>query len=476
MSSAPPPIALPECDVEPEPFQGKGYDDIMRIRKSKLNPGLVTFYREPLYVTRGHMQWLWNEKNERFLDLFGGIVTVSVGHCHPKVNEAVKEQVDTLWHTTSIYLHPKIHEYAERLVETLPGNLSCVYLVNSGSEANDLAVQMARLYTGNYDVVSLRNSYHGMSHVTMGLSAHSNWKYQTPMGYGVTHAMNPDPYIGLFGGKHCRDSPVQVQGRDCDCAADGACKATTDYMTQFDEVVKYSLPKGKSMAAFFAESIQGVGGSVQFPKGYLKAAFERTRELGGVCVSDEVQTGFGRTGTHFWGFEGHGVQPDIVTMAKGMGNGFPIAAVVTTPEVGEVVTRALHFNTFGGNPLSCAAGIAVLDAIKEDKLQENSHQIGTYFLNELAKLRDEYEIVGDVRGKGLMIGIEMVEDKGSKKPLNGGVMADIWEKCKQMRLLLGKGGLNGNIFRIKPPMCITKQDADFAITVMRAAIDDVVKK
>ena len=291
------------------------------------------------------------------------------------------------------------------------------------------------------------------------------------MGYGVTHAMNPDPYIGLFGGKHCRDSPVQTQ-RQCDCSP-GQCAASGQYMDQFEEVVKYSLPKGKSVAGFIAESIQGVGGSVQFPIGYLKAAFDRTRELGGVCISDEVQTGFGRTGTHFWGFEGHGVQPDIVTMAKGMGNGFPIAAVVTTPEVGEVITRALHFNTYGGNPLSCAAGVAVLDAIKEDKLQENSHEIGTYFLKELAKLRDDYEIVGDVRGKGLMIGFEMVEDKKTKKPLNPTTMGDIWEKCKDMRLLIGKGGLNGNVFRIKPPMCITKDDVDFSITVLRAAIEEV---
>jgi len=335
-----------------------------------------------------------------------------------------------------------------------------------------LAIQMARLYTGNYDVISLRNAYHGMSHVTMGLTAHSTWKYQTPMGHGVTHVMNPDPYIGLFGGN--RDSPVQVLGNDCDPNI-SPCPSAAKYMNQFEEAIKYTLPKGKSLGCFIAESIQGVGGSVQFPKGYLQMAFDRTRQLGGVCISDEVQTGFGRTGEHFWGFEGHGVQPDIVTMAKGMGNGFPMAAVVTTPEVGEVVTRALHFNTFGGNPMSCAVGIAVLDTIKEDKLMENSHNVGTYFLTELAKMRGQYEIIGDVRGKGLMIGIEMVEDKASKRPLNPVTMVDIWEKCKDMRLLLGKGGLYGNVFRIKPPMCITREDADFALTVMKAAIEEVVK-
>jgi len=343
-----------------------------------------------------------------------------------------------------------------------------VYLVNSGSEANDLAIQMARLYTGNYDVLSLRNAYHGMSPLTMGLTAHSTWKYKTPQGDGVTHIMNPDCYTGLFGGT--RDSPIQTEG----WSESGSARAVEQYMGQFEEAVKYTLPKGPSLGCFIAESIQGVGGTVQFPIGYLQAAFARTRELGGVCISDEVQTGFGRTGEHFWGFEGHGVQPDIVTMAKGMGNGFPIAAVVTTPEVGEVVTRALHFNTFGGNPMACAVGISVLDTIRDEKLMENSHDVGTYFLHGLAKLRDQYEIVGDVRGKGLMIGIEMVEDKASKKALNPVHMVDIWEKCKDMRLLLGKGGLYGNVFRIKPPMCITKEDADFALTVMAAAIEDVM--
>merc|ERR1719367_1661766 len=441
----------------------------MATRKSKLNPGLVTFYKNPLFVTQGSMQWLWNEKGERFLDLFGGIVTVSAGHCHPKVNAALEEQVKTLWHTTSIYLQPKIHEYAEKLTATLPENLSCVYLVNSGSEANDLAIMMARLYTGNYDIISLRNSYHGMSHNTMGLTAHGTWKFKTPMSEGIHHAMNPDPYKGLFGGKHCRDSPVQVM-RDCSCQP-GSCMAAGAYMEQFEEVVKYSLPKGPSLAAFFAESIQGVGGSMQYPKGYLKRAFKRVRELGGVCISDEVQTGFGRTGEHYWGFQGHDVVPDIVTLAKGIGNGFPIGAVVTTPEIAKVMTRANHFNTYGGNPLASTVGIAVLDAIEKDQCQKVSQDIGTHLLMELAKLRDHFECIGDVRGKGLMIGVEMVNDKASRAPLSAEKMMNIWEDCKDMGLLLGKGGINGNIFRIKPPMCITKQDADFAMSVFRLALE-----
>jgi alanine-glyoxylate transaminase/(R)-3-amino-2-methylpropionate-pyruvate transaminase len=192
---------------------------------------------------------------------------------------------------------------------------------------------------GNHELLSFRNSYHGMSPYTMGLTGQSSWKYKMPgINTGIHHIMNPDPYQGLFGGSHCRDSPIQVSGRDCDCAQ-GACKAEAGYLDQLEEVLKYEVHRGESLAGFFAESIQGVGGTVQYPKGYLKKAFKKVRELGGLCISDEVQTGFGRTGDHFWGFQGHDVVPDIVTMAKGIGNGFPIGAVVTTPEIARVMTQ-----------------------------------------------------------------------------------------------------------------------------------------
>merc|ERR1712038_993964 len=206
------------------------------------------------------------------------------------------------------------------------------------------------------------------------------------------------------------------------------------YIEQLHDVIRHSTPKA-GVAAFFAESIQGVGGTVQYPKGFLQRAFEAVREKGGLCVSDEVQTGFGRTGTHMWGFEGHGVKPDIVTMAKGIGNGFPLAAVVTTQEVASTLAASLHFNTYGGNPMSSAVGSAVLDAIKEDGSQQNSLVVGTYFLEKLAELREEFEIVGDVRGKGLMIGIEMVTDKKSRTPSPADKMAAIWEKTKNNGVL-----------------------------------------
>ncbi|KAK2163615.1 hypothetical protein LSH36_76g00083 [Paralvinella palmiformis] len=464
---------MPPCDFEPQPYTGPDYERTSSIRKAMLSPAILTYYSKPLLIHQGHMQWLFDERGRRYLDLFGGIVTVSVGHCHPKAVRALEEQAHKLWHTTNIYLHPKIHEYAEKLVAKLPGDLKVVYFVNSGSEANDLAMLMARMYTGRYDVVSLRGAFHGASPYLMGLTAISTWRYQSPTGFGVHQTANPDPFAGPWGGANCRDSPVQTV-RSCGCT-DGQCHASDMYLDQLDDVLKYSIPKA-GLAAFFAESIQGVNGTVQFPKTFLKRAYELVRGKGGLCIADEVQTGFGRTGDHYWGFQGHNVQPDIVTMAKGMGNGFPLAAVVTTPQIAATMGTALHFNTFGGNPMSCAVGSAVLDIIEEENCQSLARDIGGYLLGELAKLRDEFEIVGDVRGKGLMIGIEMVKDKTSRKPLPIGDVNSIWEHCKDMGVLLGKGGLYSNVYRIKPPMCITRSDADFTIAVLKKAIRDHLEK
>ncbi|XP_030385142.1 alanine--glyoxylate aminotransferase 2, mitochondrial isoform X2 [Scaptodrosophila lebanonensis] len=464
---------MPECNYQPPPYNGPSYEQILSTRKSHLTPNLVAHFKKPLVIHAGHMQWLYDHEGRRYLDMFGGIVTVSVGHCHPKVNRALNEQIETLWHTTNIYMHPKIHEYAERLVAKFPGNLKSVCFVNSGSEANDLAMLMARLHTGNQDIITFRNAYHGMSPYTMGLTAQSTWRYPLPgISNGIVHVMNPDPYQGIWGGDACRDSPVQTS-RSCQCQ--DSCQAGVEYYNELEQTFKYSLPRGR-VAAMFAESIQGVGGTVQYPKGYLKRAAELVRANGGVFVADEVQTGFGRTGNHFWGFEGHDYVPDIVTMAKGIGNGFPLAAVVTTPEIAATLGMALHFNTYGGNPMASAVGLAVLDVIEEEQLQRNSLDVGTYFLKCLAELQQRFELVGDVRGKGLMVGVELVSDRLTKAPLAVPHVLDIWETCKDMGVLFGRGGLHGNVLRIKPPMCITKSDAKFAVDVLESAITKTFAK
>ncbi|XP_063700685.1 alanine--glyoxylate aminotransferase 2, mitochondrial [Culicoides brevitarsis] len=460
---------LPETEFEAPSYDGPSYDHVRNVRDTNLNPVLRTIYKKPLLIHSGKMQWLYDHEGRRYLDMFGGVVTVSVGHCHPRVTAALQSQIHKLWHTTNIYLHPKIHEFAEKLVSTMPKGLDCVYFVNSGSEANDLAMSLSRMYTGNFDVISLRNAYHGGSPYTLGLTAHDTYKYPIPgVNNGIIHAMNADPYKGIWGGSNCRDCPVQTD-RKCDCGPNG-CQAGKNYIKELGEVFKYSLPKGR-VAAMFAESIQGVGGIVQFPKNYIKEAAKMVRANGGLFISDEVQTGFGRTGDHFWGFEGHGIVPDIVTMAKGIGNGFPIGAVVTRKEIASMMSQAAHFNTYGGNPLSSAVGVEVLNVIKDEGMQENSLKMGNYFLEQLAQLRDEYEIIGDVRGKGLMIGVEFVSDKDSKNPLDKQQFLDIWEQTKDMGVLFGTGGAYGNVLRVKPPMCINKADVDFAVDVLKSALD-----
>ncbi|MDA0989368.1 MAG: aminotransferase class III-fold pyridoxal phosphate-dependent enzyme [Verrucomicrobia bacterium] len=435
--------ALPPYDYQPRPYRGPSKEKVQALRQQYLTPALVTYYKKPLMLVEGSMQYVYDETGQRYLDGFAGIVTVSVGHSHPHVIGAMRDQLERLQHTTTIYLHPTIAEYGEMLANKLPGDLSCCYFVNSGSDANDLALLMARLHTGNYDIVALRNAYHGGNASAMALTAHSTWKYNVPHSFGVHHAMNADPYRGPWG----HDDP----------------EAGTKYAREISETIAYAT--SGNIAAFISESIQGVGGAVVYPDGYLPKVYDAVRAAGGLCIADEVQTGFGRTGSHFWGFESNGVMPDIVTMAKGIGNGAPLAAVVTTPEIAASLTQRIHFNTYGGNPISCAAGKATLEAIEQDGTQA----IGNRLFKGLHRLQDKHSIIGDVRGRGLMIGAELVKDRQTKAPASA-ACAQVFEHCKDLGLLIGKGGLYGNTLRIKPPMCISEADADFMIDVLDVAL------
>jgi alanine-glyoxylate transaminase/(R)-3-amino-2-methylpropionate-pyruvate transaminase len=441
---------LPSFDYSPQPYTGRSADEVLRLRKQYLNPAIFLYYKKPLMLVEGKMQYVWDETGRRYLDALGGIVTISVGHCHPDVVEAARKQNELLQHSTTIYLHPNIAEYAETLASKLPGELKVCYFVNSGSEANDLAILMARAYTGNYDIISLRNAYHGGNVSGMGLTAHSTWKFNVPHSFGVHHAVTPDPYRGEWG----RDDP----------------DAGRKYAGDVKNLIDYATP-GR-VAGFIAESIQGVGGCVVFPDNYLKEVYDHVRAAGGVCIADEVQAGFGRTGSHYWGFETQEVIPDIVTMAKGIGNGCPLAAVITTPEIAVALTQKIHFNTFGGNPVVCAQGKAVLEVIDREKLQANSLAIGNHIMAGLRRLRDKHNVIGDVRGKGLLLGIELVKDRASKEPAKA-ECAQVLESCRDMGLLLGKGGLHGHVVRFSPPMCVSKADADFLLEVLDAAFQQL---
>ena len=441
---------LPPFDYTPKPYTGPSAEEVFALRKQFLNPALFLYYQKPMMIVEGKGQYLFDEKGRRYLDGIAGIATVIVGHCHPDVVAEADRQNETLQHATTIYLHPNIAEYARDLAAKMPGDLKVCYFVNSGSEANDLAILMARAFTGNYDLIALRNGYHGGNASGMALTAHRTWKFNVPHSFGVHHAIAPYPYRGPYG----PDYP-------------DAGKAYADDVLN---LIEYATP-GR-VAGFIAESIQGVGGTVLFPDGYLKQVYQHVRAAGGICIADEVQTGFGRTGETYWGFESQGVLPDIVTMAKGIGNGVPLAAVVTTPTIAKSLSERIHFNTFGGNPVVCAQGRAVLQVIDREKLQQNAQEVGNHLIGGFSELAKKHDLIGDVRGKGLMLGVELVKDRKTKEPAKE-ECARVHELTRDLGLLVGKGGLYGNTLRIKPPLCITKADADFMIDVLDSALTAV---
>jgi alanine-glyoxylate transaminase/(R)-3-amino-2-methylpropionate-pyruvate transaminase len=442
-----PPLAMPPFAYTPRPYKGPARDKVLGLRQKYVNPALFTLYRDPLMIVEGKMQYLFDDTGRRYLDLFAGIVTVSCGHCHPKVLQRIQAQSATLQHTTTIYLHPNLPLLAEKLASKMPEGLDVTYFVNSGSEANDLAVTMARLFTGNTDVVALRNAYHGGSPSSIGLTSHHTWKHPVPGPGGIHHALSPDPSTSPLTG-----SPEEI-----------ASKSAADLR----QLIRYST--SGNVAAFIAEPIQGVGGVTRGAPNYFREAYAIVREYGGVCISDEVQTGFGRTGEHYWGFQNYGVTPDIVTMAKGIGNGVPLAAVTTRREIAEALTSRIHFNTFGGNPVSMAAGLAVMDVIDEEGLQENARRVGARLLEGLRRLQSRHRLIGEVRGLGLMLGVELVADRETRAPAVLQTL-EVLERAREMGVLVGKGGLEGNVLRIKPPMCITVEDAEFAVDVLDRAI------
>jgi 4-aminobutyrate aminotransferase-like enzyme len=417
-------------------------------RRQRIGRSLSIAYQEPLKIVRGRRQYLYDETGRAYLD---GVNNVChVGHCHPQVAAAGQRQMATL-NTNTRYLHDSINEFARRLCATLPEPLSVCFFVCSGSEANDLALRLARSYTGQFDMICVEAGYHGHTQALIDISP---YKHNGPGGRGrpswVQMATMPDPYRGAYKGYG------EEAGR---AYADDVRRAVNDIQRQ-----------GRGVAGFICESMIGCGGQIVLPAGYMAEAFRHVRAAGGLCIADEVQVGFGRVGTHFWGFQTQDVIPDIVSMGKPIGNGHPLAAVITTPAIAEAFANGMeYFSTFGGNPVSCEIGLAVLDVIEQEGLQANALAVGQRLMAGARGLMARYPLIGDVRGLGLYIGIELVLDRATLQPA-GEHAAYISNRMKEYGVLVSTDGPYHNVLKIKPPIVWTDADADHCIATFERVL------
>ena len=412
-------------------------EEIVLANRDYLFPSIFHYYKEPLVVSHAKDQYVWDADGNQYLDFFGGIVTISVGHCNDDVNRKVHAQMDRLQHVSTVFANEPQAALAKKLATISPGGkLTKSFFTNSGTEANETAILTARCYTGSTEVVALRYAYHGRSSLAMGLTAQSNWRLGPVTQAGVVHAVNA----------YCYRCPFGLTYPSCEvkCAQD------------VEEVIR-TTTSGR-IAGFIAEPIQGVAGFVTPPKEYFPIVADIVKKYGGLFISDEVQTGWGRTGGKWFGIEQWGVQPDIITSAKGLGNGTPIGLTMARPEIADSLKGAT-ISTFGGNPIATTAAKAVIDFIDDHNLSINAAEVGAYLRGKLEELKDKFPIIGDVRGMGLMQAVELVEDRESKKPATAQTLA-LMEATRENRILLGKGGFYGNVLRISPPLNISKTDVD----------------
>ncbi len=446
----PDPGMIPGLNTDSLKAEGCRSDEIMAIREKHLGRNLSVSYDNPLKIIRGMGGFLYTETGQPYMD---GVNNVChVGHCHPRVVAAGQRQMAVL-NTNTRYLHDNIVDYAQRLLSTFPDPLSVCFFVCSGSEANELALRLARACTGQRDIITVDGAYHGN---TQGLVDISPYKHDGPGGRGapdwVQTVVMPCGYRG----------PHKGTGKDSGVAYARYVKTAVDCIEA----------GGRKPAAFICESMLGCGGQVLLPDGYLQAAFAHVRAAGGVCIADEVQVGFGRAGTHFWAFETQKVVPDIVTLGKPMGNGHPLAAVVTTPEIAETFHNGMeYFNTYGGNPVSCAVGMAVLDVIQSEGLQENAMKVGAYLLERLAALKEKSALIGDVRGLGLYLGLELVSDHATLAPA-AEEAAYICNRMKDYGFLISTDGPLHNVLKLKPPIIFSKENADALVDTLEKVFSE----
>jgi len=425
-------------------------DDIILAHKNFLFPAIFHYFREPLVISHGKDQFVWDADGKQYLDFFGGIVTVSVGHLNEQVTRKIHEQVDTLHHVSTVFATGPVAELAKRIAGVTPaGELTKSFFTNSGTEANETAILTARCYTGSTEIVALRHSYHGRTSLGMGITGQSSWRLGVPLQPGIVHAHSA----------YCYRCPFGLAYPSCDvrCARD------------VEELIR-TTTSGR-IAAFIAEPIQGVGGFITPPKEYFEIVAGIIRGHGGIFISDEVQTGWGRTGEKWFGIEHYGVVPDIITSAKGLANGFPIGLTVAKPAVADSL-KGTTISTFGGNPVAATAALAVIDFIEQQDLRANTARTGAYLRQQLEELSRKHPLIGDLRGMGLLQAIELVKDRATKEPAPAETLA-IMETAREHGLLIGRGGTYGNVLRCSPPMNIGTADVDEFIRVLDTAFTAV---
>src|ERR1051326_5128086 len=429
-------MSSPEPQITPS--------ETVRKHKEFLFPAVATYYQEPLALVKGEGFHVWDDKGDKYLDCFGGVLTVCVGHANPRVNQAIINQINSITHTSTLYCNQPQSDLAEKLAQITPGKLKKSFFTNSGTEADDTAVHAAQLATGRHEIVVLRHAYSGRSATSLSAMGHAPWRPLPPQVAGFVHARAP----------YCYRCPFKLTYPECGLAC----------ANDIEELIM--TPTTGEIAAVMAEPILGVGGFIVPPPGYFERAVEITRKHGGLFIADEVQTAWGRTGEKWFGIENWNVEPDILTSAKGLGNGVPIGITVATPEVAHKFP-GLTFSTFGGNPVSCAAALAVIKAFEDEDLKTTAAQAGAYFPATLEDLKEKHTVIGDVRGMGLMQAIELVKDRETKEPDPQSV-GRVFEETKKRRVLVGKGGLYGNVIRTGMMLNSTRDQVDELIEALDA--------
>lgn len=421
--------------------------ETLKTRKLLLGGNLSIAYRDPVKIVRGSMQYLYDDEGREYLDAYNNVA--HVGHCHPRVVEAGQRQMSVL-NTNTRYLNDLILDYASHLTSTLPASLSVAFFVNSGSEANELALRLARAHTKSRDLIVLDHAYHGNTTTLIDISP---YKHNGPGGLGAPGWVHKVPLPDLYRGPYRSDNEA----------------ASSKYSQHVNEVIESLSSRG--LCGFIAESLPSVGGQIVLPDGYLNEVYEAVRRAGGVCIADEVQTAYGRTGTHFWGFEKYAVVPDIVVLGKPIGNGHPIGAVITTREIADSFNNGMeYFSTFGGNNVSCAIGREVLKVVEEERLQAHAELVGRQMLGGLHELMSRHELVSDVRGSGMFLGVELVKSRETREPASeeAGVVVNA---LREVGILLGTDGPFHNVIKIRPPMPFSEKDGERLVE----SLDEVLR-